>query len=67
MTDKPKSAHMGIDMGDGSNMAVAIMADKELVFCQSFDDYTLFNEAVQQLQKQYQIPNNQIWYENDRN
>ena len=64
MTDQP-AASMGIDMGDGTNMAVAVMARGELVFCQSFDDYNRFNEAVQELQKQYQIPNNKIWYEND--
>ena len=60
-----QTAFMGIDMGDGSNMAVAVMSDKELVFCQSYSDYNLFNEAVQELQKKYNIPNNKIWYEND--
>lgn len=42
---------MGIDMGDETNMAIAVMYDDELVFCKSFADYSEFNEAVQELQK----------------
>jgi hypothetical protein len=59
------SGTMGIDMGDGTNMAVAVMSRGELVFCQSFDQYEDFNRAVQELQKTYSIPNNKIFYEND--
>lgn len=56
---------MGIDMRDETDMAIAVMHDQELVFCKSFADYYEFNEAVQELQKKYNIPNTQILYEND--
>lgn len=55
---------MAIDMASDEDMAICVMKDDIIVYVGSFSDYDQFNETVQRLQKTYDIPNNQIMYEN---